>query len=252
MQIFVVVMGLIFVLTAIIVAPNISEVLQGFVPSIPDGSIVNTVALIGTTIIGINLVFHSVASADKWSSEEDLEDSYFDTNMNVSLGVLMTVALLITTSAVLFQTGTVVDSPLVYSKSLEPILGSAARIFGSTGLVFAGLSSSIATPYMTGVIFGKLFGWNDENEKRVKIVASIAVVIGTLFAMFGARPTQIILFAQARSGIFLPSITILFIIAANSKSLGKYKNNAFQNLLGLISVLVTAGLGFWTIFNLFV
>ena len=105
---------------------------------------------------------------------------------------------------------------------------------------------------MTGVIFGKLFGWNDENEKRVKIVASIAVVIGTLFAMFGARPTQIILFAQARSGIFLPSITILFIIAANSKSLGKYKNNSFQNLLGLISVLVTAGLGFWTIFNLFV
>lgn len=252
MQIFVAVMGIIFVVTAIIVAPNLGEVLKGFIPSVPSGSIVNTVALIGTTIIGINLVFHSVASADKWSSEEDLEDSYFDTNMNVSLGVLMTVALLITTSAVLFQTGTVVDSPLVFSKSLEPILGSAARIFGSVGLVFAGLSSSIATPYMTGVIFGKLFGWNDENEKRVKIVASIAVIVGTLFAMFGARPTQIILFAQATSGVFLPSITILFIIAANSKSLGKFKNNAFQNLLGLISVLVTTGLGFWTIFNLFV
>ena len=251
MQFFVAIMGIIFVATAIIVGPNIPEVLQGFVPSVPSGGIVNTVALIGTTIIGINLVFHSVASSDKWNSEEDLKDSYFDTNLNVSLGVLMTVALIITTSAVLFQSGTIVDSPLVFSKSLEPILGSWARKFGSFGLVFAGLSSSIATPYMTGVIFGKLFGWDRENDSRMKIVAGFAVFVGTLFAMFGARPTQIILFAQATSGVFLPSISILFILAANSKALGKYKNNGFQNLLGLISVIVTSGLGFWTLYNLF-
>lgn len=251
MQVFVAVMGFIFVLTAIVVRPDLASVLKGFVPSVPSGSIVNTVALIGTTIIGINLVFHSVASSDKWSTESDLQDSYFDTNLNVSLGVIMTVALLITTSAVLFQSGTIVDNPLVFSKSLEPVLGSWARIFGSIGLVFAGLSSSIATPYMTGVIFGKLFGWDKENDSRVKIVAVIAVVIGTLFAMFGARPTQIILFAQATSGVFLPSISILFVIAANSKSLGKYKNNGFQNLLGMISVIVTSGLGFWTLYNLF-
>lgn len=251
MKFFVAIMGIIFVITAIIVGPDMLAVLKGFIPTVPSGAIVNTVALIGTTIIGINLVFHSVASSDKWNSEEDLADSYFDTNLNVSLGVLMTLALIITTSAVLFQSGTVVDSPLVYSKSLEPILGSWARIFGSIGLVFAGLSSSIATPYMTGVIFGKLFNWNKENDARIKIVASIAVLIGTLFAMFGARPTQIILFAQATSGFFLPSISILFVIAANSKSLGKYKNNGFQNLLGMISVVVTFGLGMWTLYNIF-
>lgn len=251
MQLFVAVMGIIFVITAIVVGPDISAVLKGFIPTVPSGGIVNTVALIGTTIIGINLVFHSVASSDKWSNEEDLEDSYFDTNLNVSLGVLMTLALIITTSAVLFGSGIVVDSPLVYSKSLEPVLGSWARIFGSLGLVFAGLSSSIATPYMTGVIFGKLFNWNKENDVRSKIVAVIAVIIGTLFAMFGARPTQIILFAQATSGFFLPFISVLFVIVCNKKSLGKYKNTGFQNLLGMISVIVTFILGMWTLYNLF-
>lgn len=251
MKFFVAIMGIIFVITATIAGPNIPAMLKGFIPSVPSGAIVNTVALIGTTIIGINLVFHSIASADKWTQEGELEDSYFDTKLNVSLGVLMTVALIITTSTVLFQSGIVVDSPLVYSKSLEPVLGNWARIFGSFGLVFAGLSSSIATPYMSGVIFSKLFKWNKENDYRPKVIAGIAVVIGTAFAMFGARPTQIIIFAQATSGFFLPFISILFIIAANNKSLGKYKNNTFQNILGLISVAVTFILGMWTLYNIF-
>lgn len=251
MKIFVAIMGIIFVITGIIVGPDITAVLRGIIPTVPSGSIVNTVALIGTTIIGINLVFHSVSSADKWTNEEDLEDSYFDTKFNVSMGVVMTVALIITTASVLYQSGTVVDSPLVFSKSLEPVLGSWARIFGSLGLVFAGLSSSIATPYMTGVIFSKLFNWGEKNDVGIKIVATIAVIIGTLFAMFGTRPTQIILFAQATSGFFLPFISILFVLVANSKYLGKYKNTTFQNILGMISVLVTFGLGMWTLYNVF-
>lgn len=251
MKAFVAIMGIIFIITAIIVGPEIPAMLRGFVPTVPSGGIVNTIALIGTTFIGINLVFHSVASSDKWNSEEDLKDSYFDTRMNVSLGVLMTLALIITTAAVLFQSGTVVDSPMVFVKSLEPVLGSWARIFGSLGLVFAGLSSSIATPYMTGVIFGKLFDWDKENDKRPKSIAVAAVIIGMLFAMFGAKPTQIILIAQATSGFFLPFISILFVISANSKSLGKYKNTTFQNILGMISVVVTFVLGMWTLYNVF-
>lgn len=250
MKFFVAAMGIIFIITAIIVRPNIQDILKGFIPTVPSGGIVNTIALIGTTIIAVNLVFHSVASSDKWTNEEDLKDSYFDTKLNVSLGVLMTLSLIIVTSSLLYQSGIIVDTPLVFSKSLEPILGNWARIFGSFGLVFAGLSSSIATPYMTGIIYGKLFKWNKENDFRIKIVSVIAVVIGTLFAMFGARPTQIIIFAQATSGFFLPFIAILFVITSNNKTLGKYKNNIFQNVMGMISVVVTFGLGMWTLYNL--
>lgn len=251
MKIFVASMGFIFIITAFVIGPPLKAVFSGLVPSVPSGSIVNTIALFGTTIIAINLVYHSVASADKWTKEEELEESYFDTKLNVSLGVLMTLAVIITSSAILYQTGTVVDTPLVFSKSLEPVLGSWARIFGSLGLVIAGLSSSIATPYMTGVIFGKLFSWNRENDIRQKAVAVVVIIVGMLFAMFGTKPTQIIIFAQATSGFFLPFISILFVIACNNKSLGKYKNSLTQNILGMISVVVTFGLGMWTLYNVF-
>ncbi len=254
MKTFVAVMGIIFVLTAIIVGPDLGAMFAGLIPSVPDGSLITTVALIGTTIIAINLVFHSVASADKWTDEKDLQDSYFDTKLNVSLGVVMTVGLIVTTSAVLFGTGTAVTSPIVFAQALEPTLGTWARIFAATGLVFAGLSSAIATPYMAGVIWGRVFKWNKENDVRPKIIASIIVLFGTGFAMFGTTPVPIILFAQATSGIFLPFIAILFVIAANSKALGKFKNNMLQNVLGGITVVVTFVLGMrtlWTVLSRF-
>lgn len=249
MKVFVAVMGIIFVATAIIVGPDWIAVLKGIIPSVPEGSLVTTVALIGTTIIAINLVFHSVASADKWNDEKELGDSYFDTNLNVSLGVIMTLGLIITTSAVLFGTGTVVNSPIVFAQALEPTLGTGARIFAATGLVLAGLSSAIATPFMVGVITGRVFKWNKENDVRSKIVASIIVLFGTVLAMYGTTPVSIILFAQATSGVFLPFIAVLFVIAANSKKLGKYKNNFLQNILGIVSVSIMFLLGGRTIMN---
>lgn len=249
MKIFVAAMGLIFIVTAILVQPDISEILWGLVPTIPEDGIITTIALIGTTIIAINLIFHSVASADKWTNEEDLQDSYFDSKLNVSLGVVMTIGLIITTSAVLFGTGTEVDSPIVFADALGSSLGSWATIFAATGLILAGLSSSIATPYMVGVIWARIFKWDMVKDNRPKIVATVIVVFGTVLAMFGTAPVPIILFAQATSGIFLPFVAVLFVIATNNKRLGKYKNNLRQNIFGFIMVAVMFLLGFRTIWS---
>lgn len=249
MKVFVAAMGFIFIVTAIIVKPDIGEVLMGLIPSVPQDGIVTTIALIGTTIIAINLIYHSVASADKWTNEEDLQDSYFDTKMNVSLGVVMTIGLIITTSAVLFGTGTTVDSPIVFADALGPTLGQGAKIFAATGLVLAGLSSSIATPYMVGAIWARIFKWDMVDDKRPKIVATVIVVFGTLLAMFGTTPVPIILFAQATSGVFLPFVAILFVIATNNKRLGKYKNDLKQNIFGFIMVAVMLLLGGRTIWS---
>lgn len=255
MQLFVALMGIIFVVTAILVKPDFGAVLGGLIPSIPDGGMVTTIALIGTTIIAINLVFHSVASEEKWahdqSSNEEtlLEDAYFDSGMNVSLGVLMTLGLIITTSATLFGTGTEVTSPIVFVESLEPILGTGARMFGATGLLLAGLSSSIATPYMCGHITRRIFNWTSPDDKRPKMVAAAVVLFGTALSYFGTTPVPIILFAQAVSGVSLPIISVLFLLAANRSILGERKNTTWQNVLGVIVLIVMFFLGGRTVLS---
>lgn len=252
MSFFVSLMGIIFVLTMLLVNPNYGEVLTGFIPTgIPEGSGVNIIALIGTTLIGINLLMQAVTAAEKWDSPEDLETSKFDTNFNVGIGIIITAAIIITSGTVLYGTGTVVDSPLVFSQMLVPVLGSYAGIIGNVGIAAAGLSSAIATPLILKVVLTRLFKW-DANDIKARAAGGAAVIFGTIFAALGTSPTQIIIFASAFSGLFLPIVAILIMIAANNeKLLGEYKNTLTQNILGGFATLITLGLGLNSLLSFF-
>lgn len=252
MSIFVGVMGIVFVITMFLVRPDFGEVLRGFVPTgIPDGSAVNIVALIGTTLIGINLLMQAITTAEKWQGEEHLPAARFDTVFNVGIGILITAAIVITSGTVLYGTGTVVSSPIIFSQMLEPVLGNSARMIGDVGIAAAGLSSAIATPLILKVVLARLFKW-EANGTKARVAGGSAVIFGTIFAALGTSPTQIIIFASAFSGLFLPIVAILIMIAANNKKLlGKHKNTIVQNILGGIATLVTLGLGINSLLKFF-
>ena len=186
---------------------------------------------------------------EKYRGDEGFDDAKFDTRFNVILGVLMTLAIIITAGTVLFGTGTVISNPVVFSQSLEPVLGSSARIIGDLGLFLAGLSSSIATPFMCGMIISRLLHWENKDNVR-KIFTCLLIVFGTILAMMGKTPTQIILVTQALSGFFLPFIAIFFVIAGNNKKiLGQNTNSTFQNVLGAIACTVTLAMGLNMLWN---
>ena len=250
-QFFVVAMGLVFVVTMFLAKPDWAAVAHGFVPSLPNGALVNCMGLIGTTIIAINLVYHSMGCQGKYKGDEGFEDSKFDTRFNVILGVLMTLGIIITAGTVLYGTGTKITNPVIFSKSLEPVLGSSARIFGDLGLFLAGLSSSIATPYMCGIIVSRLIGWEKEGKETHRKVFSIFLIaFGTVLAMMGKTPTQIIIVTQALSGFFLPFIAIFFVISGNNKKmLGEHTNSGVQNILGTIACLATMAMGLNMLWN---
>lgn len=254
MLMFVSLMGVLFLVTMVTVGPSIPKIFGGiFLPSIPTGGVVTTIALIGTTLIGINLILHSITSKDKWNKVEDLENAKFDILVNVLIGGLITISIIITSAAVLFDSGVVVDSPLVFAKQLEPVLGSWARIVGGIGIFAAGLSSAIAVPYTLGTIFSRLFHWEGGREsKQAKIIGAAAVIFGMVLAILNIAPIQIITAAQVTSGISLPFIAILLVIETNNKEmLGNHTNTTLQNILGGIAVIITLGLGAWGLYGVF-
>lgn len=252
MSFFVSLMGFIFILTMILVGPNYIEVFNGFIPTnIPEGSGVNIIALIGTTLIGINILMHATTTAEKWQGSEHLEDANFDIYFNVGIGTIITFAIVITSGTVLYGSGTTVDTPLVFSQMLEPVLGSYAKIIGNVGIAAAGLSSAIATPLILKTVLARLFRW-EANGTKARITGGSAVIFGSIFAAIGTNPTQMIVFASAISGLFLPIVAILIMIAANNKKLlQEYRNNIFQNILGGIATLITLALGINSLLNFF-
>lgn len=245
MKIFVGLMGIIFIITMLFVKPPVGEMVKGLVPIIPSGAYLLTLALIGTTLIGINLILHSITSKNKWSSIEQLSEARWDIGFNIFIGGMITLSI-VTISATVLRGVAIKGNPaLAFTQSLEPILGNFASIFGNLGLFAAGLSSAIAIPFTFKNIIAAIFKFEGGAEgKKSKILATIVILFGATLAIVGKNPQEIIILAQATSGLFLPIITILILIVANNKKLlGEHVNNKIQNIVGILVVILTLLLG---------
>lgn len=245
MKLFVGVMGAIFIITLIFIKPSLSSIFSGLIPNIPVGGYVLTLALIGTTLIGINLILHSITSKDRWNKLEDLNEAKWDIRINILIGGLITFSIVVTSATVLNGAEITGNPALMFTQSLTPVLGEYASLFGNLGLFAAGLSSAIAIPFTLKKITTGIFNFNGGAEgKKANILAVIAILFGAILAIVGKNPQQIIILAQATSGFFLPLITILILIVVNNKKiLGNYVNNSFQNIIGFLVVILTFILG---------
>ena len=255
----VIVMSIVFLVTAIIVQPNIGDILAGlFAPDIPDGSLVTVIALIGTTVVTYNFFLHSSSVQDKWPESvptgEALAQSRIDTIASIALGGLITLAIIVTGAAAFFGTNTEISTAADMAQQLEPLLGPAAKFFFATGLFAAGMTSAVTAPLAAAYATSGAFGWGrDLKSWRFRAVWATIIVFGTvLAASVGASPTQIIIFAQAANGLLLPMVAIFLLIIMNrSDLLGQYKNGVFGNIIGGIVVLVALFLGIRTLFTVF-
>ena len=237
-------MAVIFVTTMIVAKPDLGSIFSGtFIPSIPEGSLFTVIAIIGTTIVPYNFFLHAASAKNTWKDPDELELSKWDIYFSISVGGLITAAILIT-SATLMR-GIDVKTAADLSIQLEPLLGKYAKYFLSIGLFAAGLSSAIATPLGASYTLAGLLGWKyDNSDVRFKTTNIIIVLTGIIGSATGFNPISLILASQALNGITLPVIVIFLVIATSRKKLlGEYTNNLFQKTLGWIIVGISLVLG---------
>ena len=248
----VVLMSFIFLVTAILVEPSLGELKRGLVPSVPDGSLLTIIALIGTTVVPYNLFLHASTVQEKWpanmKTDEALAQSRLDTALSVGLGGLVTIAILV--NATPFDDA---SSLSAIASQLKPVLGDWAGAFFGLGLFAAGLTSSITAPLAAGYAMSGALGWErDLTSPRFRAVVAFVVLTGLVLALIGRSPTEAIVLAQAANGLLLPLIAIFLIVVVNDGALmGAFKNRPLQNLLGVLVVLVVTGLGVYQLLLVF-
>lgn len=251
----VVLMGVVFTVTAVMVRPEIVEILKGaFVPTVPDGALLTVIGLIGTTVVPYNLFLHASWVQNKWPKSQNMEESLgemrLDNALSIGLGGLVTLAIMSTAAAAFFSTGKGIESAAQMAEQLEPLLGSAAKWFFAIGLCAAGLTSSITAPLAAAYATAGALGWTVELKSwKFRTVWLIVLIAGTLLAaLLGKSPTQTILIAQVANGLLLPLVAVFLLIAANRPSvMGKFSNGWFANLIGVGVVVIAAGLGIYKV-----
>jgi len=250
-------MSVVFLLTLAMVKPDPGAMLSGLLlPSIPAGSLLTVMALIGTTVVPYNLFLQASAVQEKWPGSTDtttaLREARYDTGLSIGLGGLITLAVMSTSAAAFFgNEGNF--SAANMARQLEPLLGANARYFFAAGLFAAGLSSAVTAPLAAAYAVCGALGWSrDMRSNRFRMVWIIVLVSGTLFAAIGTSPLAAILFTQAANGFLLPICAGFLLLVMNRRqSLGDYVNHGLINIAGLLVLLVTVGLGLTKILQVF-
>lgn len=245
----VVVMSISFVVTAILVKPDVVKVLAGlFVPKIPEGSILTLIALVGTTVVPYNLFLHTSLVSEKWKTKEDLGAARKDTFISVALGGLVSMCIIVAASSIgLNEVGGVLD----LAKALKPLYGESATYLLGVGLFAAGITSAITAPLAAAYVANSCFGWKmGLKDKKFKLVWMLIIGLGVFFLSFEINPIEIIKFAQVANGVLLPIMAIFLLWVVNRDSvMGSNKNTLLHNIVGILIILLAIILGLKTIFT---
>lgn len=239
----VVLMGIGFLITAILIKPELEALLKGtFMPRFPTANAAGllVLGLIGTTIVPYNLFLGSGIS----SQNKEVKEMRFGLAVAILLGGLFSMAVLIV--------GTAVTAEFSFenlSLALQKKVGPAGKYLLGFGLFAAGFTSSVTAPLAAAITLKSLFGnknpekWQ-ANSLNFKLGWLVVLLIGIGFAVVNVKPIPAIILAQALNGFLLPFISIfLFIVINNNAITGTKTNPTLLNALMLIVIFVTLILG---------
>ena len=245
------IMGVSFLIDAILIGPDFGAIMAGFVPKVPEGSLYVITGLIGTTIVGYNLFLHASSVQERWDHADQLGECRTDTIISIVVGGLITMAIL-TTAAAAFPVGTNIENVGTMAEQLEPLVGTYAKVFFSIGLFAAGFTSATTAPLAGAYATAGALGWErDLKSTKFRAVWGTILFVGIVFSALGTSPVQVILFAQVANGILLPIVALFLIYVMNNRdTLGEYVNTTPQNVLGAIVTLVVVWLGVRTLLSI--
>jgi manganese transport protein len=207
-------MGIAFLVTAFLLRPDPAEVLRGsVVPSVPGGSGLLLLGLVGTTVVPYNLFLGSAVARG-----QNLREIRFGLTVAVVLGGLISMGILIA--------GADVEGTFSYeavSSMLSARLGGWAGPLFAWGLFAAGFSSAITAPLAAAVTARSLFaGETDRWEPRgwrYRAVWMGVLAVGVAFGLAGVRPIPAIILAQALNGVLLPFAAVFLLVVVNDRRL---------------------------------
>tara|TARA_B100001173_G_scaffold50434_1_gene41182 strand:+ start:2936 stop:4159 length:1224 start_codon:yes stop_codon:yes gene_type:complete len=247
----VIIMSVSFIITAVITKPDFLKLIEGlFIPKFPKGSILIIIGLIGTTVVPYNLFLHASLVKEKWNKVSDLKFARNDTIIAIVIGGIVSMCIVISSASLEIES---INNAADLAKGIEPLYGYSSKYILAVGLFSAGITSAITAPLAAAYVTTGCLGWPMKMKSvKFRTVWMFILIIGVISSSLGFKSIEIIKFAQVANGILLPVVAGLLIWIVNKKSvLGKFKNSKWQNLTGLMILIITIFLGLKSILKVF-
>ncbi len=220
-----------------------------FVPTVPHGSLLVIMSVLGAVVMPHNLFLHSeIVQSREINLKGDerirhmLKYEFFDTLFSMLVGWAINSAMIILAASSFYEHGTHVEELSQAQSMLQPLLGNNAANIFAMALLLAGLSSTITSGMAAGSIFSGLYheSYNvKDTHSVVGILLSLCVALLLIFVI--GNPFKGLLYSQMFLSIQLPLTVFLQVSLTSSKRvMGKYANKPLSSaFLYALATLVT-------------
>ena len=241
--IFVTIMGVSFIISMFIVLPPPSDIIKGFVPSVPrvPGGKLMVAAFVGTTMAGPTFVVRPLLMQGKGWGKDNTREQSRDALISAVLMFILSSAIMVTATGALFYEGKVIHRVLDMVYTLEPLVGQFAVAIFVIGVMSAGLSSIFPILMVAPLLIADYRkGILDTRSKQFRVLTAIAALIGLTVPILGANPIIAQIVTQVTGVFVLPFIiAVIIVLINNRKDMGIHKAGIFLNT-GLVLAFIFA------------
>lgn len=209
-------------------------------PSIPEGSLLVIMSVLGAVVMPHNLFLHSeVVQSREYNKKYDasirklLKYEFYDTLFSMGVGWAINSAMILLAAATFFANHIGVEELQQAKSLLEPLLGNQAATIFALALLMAGISSTVTSGMAAGSIFAGMFGESyhvKDVHSRVGILLSLGIALVVI--LFIENPFQGLIISQMILSIQLPFTIFLQVGLTSSKRvMGQYANSRWSSFV---------------------
>lgn len=210
------------------------------VPSIPEGSMLIIMSVLGAVVMPHNLFLHSeVVQSHEYNKQSDtairklLKYEFYDTLLSMGIGWAINSAMILLAASTFFVTGTPVEELQQAKSLLDPLLGNQAGIVFALALLMAGISSTVTSGMAAGSIFAGIFGESYhimDVHSRVGVLLSLGIALLIIF--FIGDPFQGLIYSQMVLSFQLPFTVFLQVgLTSSRRVMGPYANSRWSSFV---------------------
>jgi len=231
---FVSIIGLSFLYELTLVKIDWAQAGIGWVtPSIPEGSILIVMSVLGAVVMPHNLFLHSeIIQSRQWNLENEkvikrqLDFEFFDTLFSMIVGWAINSAIILLAASTFFVNKIPVNELQQAKSILQPLLSNFSSLVFAVALLCAGIASAITSGMAGGSIFAGLYGEPyDIKDSHSRLGVMISLILSLLIIFLISDPYRGLIISQMVLSIQLPfTIFLQIYLTSSGKVMGKYKN----------------------------
>jgi NRAMP (natural resistance-associated macrophage protein)-like metal ion transporter len=265
---------LVYVFTAFVVDINWTEVFSNLIPHVDFGKneLLLLTAVLGTTISPY-LFF--------WQTSQEVEEQILEGKTSIKQRAAITTPLEIKKMRIDVWSGMFLSNLVMFfiiavcastlhasgitnitsasqaAEALKPLVGSAAYLFFTLGIIGTGLLSVPVLAGSSSYAISESFGWREGLYRKFTQayafygVIIFSMIVGVLINMLGLDPIKMLIYSAVLNGFTAPFILLLIVLISSDKKIMKeWVNNRFSLVLGTLIIFIMIASSVLTIWSI--